>query len=95
MFLIDRGSKTPNTEDQKVQVTKLSLRLEWKELFDSQRLGKEGNVRCLWRVLKGSTECSESDKGDLSPSNISLSRKSLSHFRELQTALFLLRGWTD
>lgn len=45
--------------------------------------------------LKGSTEHSESDEGDLSLSNIRLSRTSLSHFRELPTALFLLRGWTD
>lgn len=45
--------------------------------------------------LKGSTELSESDEGDLNPSNIRLSRKSLSHFGELQTDLFLWRGWTD
>lgn len=44
---------------------------------------------------KSSTELNESDEGHLNPSNIRLSRKSLSHLRELQTDLFLLRGWMD
>lgn len=64
-------------------------------MFESQSLGKEGDWYMLVGKLKGSTELGESDEGDLNPSNIRLSRKSLSHFGELQTDLFSLRRWTD
>lgn len=94
VFLIDRGSKTPKVKDQGVQVIRNSP-LGWSSRKCLIVRGWGRREAGEWGGVEGGTELSESGEGDLHPPNVRLSRKSLSHFGEPQTDLFLLRGWTE